>query len=351
MKVTAIITTIVGVVTLAGALACGASDTPPAAPAHEPTARPTITGLNPIATPSDTPAPITPIPGNTPVANGGQPNPNAPAATPTSTPALPTATMPASAGRIQTVAEPTPTPTPTPTPVPTPTPAPVLASYSAQFSQQDYDALAANLPYPPVGRPIPPLGWETATERHPINKGCYHYGQDETLFPHTGAPVIDYTADGILGSPSHQSHRQYAESALASDVAGEYHALVGEHYPEWEHARNEVDNGTYWRSSTRLPTRTECIQFEVMHPRLPVVRYLWEASIQNPDWRSSDPAKDRYRHWRLHGYFILEDEPDPAYPTERKLYTVRPLGPVSVSPPEMCDRWLRYGANVTYPCP
>lgn len=96
-------------------------------------------------------------------------------------------------------------------------------------------------------------------------------------------------------------------------------------------------------------TKGECIQSEVMHPRLPVVRYLWEASIQHPDWRvdrdnPEESLANRYRHWRLHhGYFILEDAPDPDYPTEQKRYTVRPLGPVSVSPPDMCDRMLKYG--------
>ena len=60
----------------------------------------------------------------------------------------------------------------------------------------------------------------------------------------------------------------------------------------------------------------------------------------NPDNR--DDTK-RFRHWRLNGYFIIKDAPHPDYPTERKRCTVRPLGPVSVSDPDMCDRMLKYG--------
>ena len=70
-----------------------------------------------------------------------------------------------------------------------------------------------------------------------------------------------------------------------------------------------------------------------MHPRLPIVRYLWEATLPNPDWEfdpynADDP--NRYHHWQLHGYFIITDAPHPEQPDTQKVYATRQLGEVSV---------------------
>lgn len=114
MKITV---AIVSVAALVGTIACGNSDTPPTPPDNEPTARPTIEALIPIATPANTLTLITPTPGNTPAPTSQRRNPATPAATvasPTPAPANaathPTAAKPAGAGGLVMTAKPTATP-------------------------------------------------------------------------------------------------------------------------------------------------------------------------------------------------------------------------------------------------
>ena len=283
-----IIAAIVSVAALVGTIACGTSDLPVAQPDAKPTARPTIEALIPIATPANTLTLITPTPGNTSAPNSRQSNSAttaatgaSPAPTPASIAPRPTAAKPAGAGGLVIAAKPTATPTPTPTPAPTPTtaPGPTLTSYSAQFSQQDYDQFAKTLSYPPEGLPIP-LSSEQASDRHPWHQICSKY---EKAFLDPQAPVIDSTAEGTLSSPAHRHHQEYAEAIGRSDIIGKYHAAVGAHYEQWADTGDRIAEHSYWRSRHRLPLENECIQFEVMHPRLPVVRYLWEATLPNPE--------------------------------------------------------------------
>ena len=343
-----IIAAIVSVAALVGTIACGTSDTPAPQPDTPPTARPTIEDLIPIVTPANTLTLITHTPANTPASNSRQSNSATPAATvafPAPTPAnlapRPTATKPAGAGGLVMTAKPTATPTPTPAPPPTATPGPALTSYSAQFSQQDYDQLAATLPYPPEGLQIPPP-YELASDRHPDYADCSGY---KRIFQNPQAPVIDNTADGTLGSTAHQHHQQYAEAILTSDIIGQYHAAVGSRYEQWEDIEALIAEHDYWDYHDKLPLENECIQFEVMHPRLPVVRYLWEATLPNPDWEfdpynADDP--NRYHHWQLHGYFIIEDSPHPEHPDTQKVYATRQLGEVSVlRTTNVCERILK----------
>ena len=345
-----IIAAIVSVAALVGTIACGTSDTPVAQTDTEPTARPTIAALIPIVTPVNTLTLITPTPANTPASDSQQSNsatPSATVASPAPTPAnlapRPVATKPTGAGGLTLTAKPTATPTPTPAPPPTATPGPALTSYSAQFSQQDYDQLAATLPYPPEGLQIPPP-YELASNRVPFGHACPQY---ETAFRRPQAPTIDSTADGTLNSPSHQHHQQYSETAPASDIIEQYHAAVGSRYEQWENVGDHIAHDAYWsHQSNQLPLANECIQFEVMHPRLPVVRYLWEATLPNPDWELDHDNPDdenEYHHWQLHGYFIIEDTPHPERPTEQKLYSTRQLGEVSVlRTTNICERILRH---------
>ena len=95
--------------------------------------------------------------------------------------------------------------------------------------------------------------------------------------------MIDSTAEGTLSSPAHRHHQEYAEAIGRSDIIGKYHAAVGAHYEQWADTGDRIAEHSYWRSRHRLPLENECIQFEVMHPRLPVVRYLWEATLPNPE--------------------------------------------------------------------
>ena len=345
-----IIAAIVSIAALVATIACGTSDTPVAQPDTEATARPTIEALIPIVTPANTLTLITPTPASNPQ-QSKQATPAATVASPTPTPANPaphpTATKPAGGGGLVMIAKPTATPTPTPAPTPTATPGPALTSYSAQFSQQDYDNFAATLPYPPEGLPIPPPR-EQSSDRHPTNRACSAYeprGIDDVTFLNPQAPVIDNTADGTLGSPSHQHHREYAEAVLTSDIVEQYHAAVGSRYEQWERTGDYITRQTYWDYYDKLPLEAECIQFEVMHPRLPIVRYLWEATLPNPDWEF-DPHDahnpNRYHHWQLHGYFIITDTPHPDHPTEQKVYATRQLGEVSVlQTTNVCERILK----------
>ena len=344
-----IIAAIVSVAALIGTIACGTSDTPVAQPDTEPTARPTIEALIPIVTPVNTLTLITPTPANTPAPDSRQSNSATPAATvasPTPTPASiaprPTAVKPDGSGGLVMTAKPTATPTPTPTPPPTATPGPALTSYSAQFSQQEYDQFATTLPYPPEGLQIPP-SYEQASDRHPVTADCSGY---EPIFQNPQAPMIDNTADGTLGSPAHQHHQQYAEAILTSDIIGQYHAAVGSRYEQWEHIGALIAEHDYWDYHDKLPLETECVQFEVMHPRLPIVRYLWEATLPNPDWEFDPHDADepnRYHHWQLHGYFIITDIPHPEHPDTQKVYATRQLGEVSVlRTTNMCEHTLRY---------
>ena len=337
------------VAALVGTIACGNSDTPPTPPDNEPTARPTIEALIPIATPANTLTLITPTPGNTPAPTSQRRNPATPVATvasPTPAPANaathPTAAKPVGAGGLVRTAKPTATPTPTPAPTPTATPGPVLTSYSSQFAQQDYDQFAKTLSYPPEGLPIPP-SYEQASDRHPVNADCSGY---EQIFQYPQSPVIDNTAEGTLSSPAHRHHQEYAEAIRTSDIIGQYHAAVGSHYEQWEDTGDRIARHAYWRYREKLPLENECIQFEVMHPRLPVVRYLWEATLPNPDWeldRDNPDYEDQYHHWQLHGYFIIEDAPHPEHPDEQKIYSARQLGEVSVlRTTNVCERILQY---------
>lgn len=349
-----IIATIVSVAALVGTIACGTSDTPVAQTDTPPTARPTIEALIPIVTPANTLTLITPTPANTPAPNSRQSNSATPAATvasPTPTPAnlapRPTTVKPTSAGGLVMIAKPTATPTPTPAPNPTATPGPALTSYSAQFSQQDYDQFAATLPYPPEGLPIPPPS-KQSSDRHPTNRACSAYeprGIDDVTFLNPQAPVIDNTADGTLGSPSHQHHQEYAEAVLISDIVEQYHAAVGSRYEQWADTGDHIAANFYWDYDRKLPLENECIQFEVMHPRLPIVRYLWEATLPNPDWEfDPDDADDqnRYHHWQLHGYFIITDKPHPDHPDTQKIYATRQLGEVSMlQTTNVCERILK----------
>ena len=181
------------------------------------------------------------------------------------------------------------------------------------------------------------------SERHPTNKDCSGY---ERAFLAPQSPAIDSTADGTLGSPSHQHHQQYAEAIRASDIVGQYHAAVGSHYEQWEHTGDLIADHAYWPYPDQLPLLDECIQFEVMHPRLPIVRYLWEATLPNPDWEldyDNPDYEDQYHHWQLHGYFIIEDSPHPEHPDEQKQYAARQLGEVSIlRTTNVCERILRY---------
>ena len=282
-----IIAAIASVAALVGTIACGNQSPPAVQPDTTPTARPTIEAFIPIVTPVNTLTLITPTPVNTPAPDSRQSKQATPAATvasPTPTPAnlapRATATKPAGAGGLVMAAKPTATPTPTPAPPPTATPGPELTSYSSQFSQQDYDSFAATLPYPPEGLPIPP-SYELASDRVPFGHACPRY---ETAFRRPQAPTIDSTTDGTLNSPSHQHHQQYSETALASDIIEQYYAAVGSRYEQWENVGDHIAHGAYWsHQSNQLPLESECIQFAVMHPRLPIVRYLWEATLPNPD--------------------------------------------------------------------
>ena len=344
-----IIAAIMSIAALVGTIACGPSDTPATQPDTPPTARPTIAALIPIVTPVNTLTLITPTPANTPASNSRQSNsatPSATVASPAPTPAnlapRPTATKPAGASGLVITAKPTATPTPTPAPTPTATPGPALTSYSAQFSQQDYDQFAATLSYPPEGLQIPPPS-EQASERHPGNQPCLQYN---AAFQYPRAPVIDNTADGTISSPSHQHHQQYTKAIVASDIVEEYHTAVGSRYEQWESTGDHIAQHSYWSyGSNRLPLIAECIQFEVMHPRLPVVRYLWEATLPNPDWefdRDNPDYENEYHHWQLHGYFIITDTPHPEHPTEQKIYATRQLGEVSVlRTTNVCERILK----------
>ena len=344
-----IIAAIVSVAALVGTIACGTSDTPVAQTDTEPTARPTIEALIPIVTPANTLTPITPTHGNTPASNSRQSNSATPAATvasPAPTPASiaprPTAVKPTGAGGLVITAKPTATPTPTPAPTPTATPGPTLTSYSSQFSQQEYDQFAKTLSYPPEGLPIPP-SYEQASDQHPVNADCSGY---ERIFQNPQAPVIDNTADGTLESPAHRHHQQYAEAIRASDIIEKYHAAVGSHYEQWERTGEHIAANFYWDYDRKLPLETECIQFEVMHPRLPVVRYLWEATLPNPDWELDHDNPDyenQYHHWQLHGYFVIADAPHPEHPDEQKQYSSRQLGEVSVlRTTNVCERTILY---------
>ena len=261
-----IIAAIVSVAALVGTIACGTSATPVAQTDTDPTARPTIEALIPIVTPANTLTLITPTPANTPASNSGQSNsatPSATVASPTPTPAniapRPTAVKPAGASGLVMTAKPTATPTPTPAPTPTATPGPALTSYSAQFSQQDYDQFAATLPYPPEGLPIPPSS-EHSSKRHPANQACIQYNR---ALQKPRAPTIDSTADGTLGLPSHQHHQQYAKAIRASDIIEQYHTAVGSRYEQWEDTGRHIAEQGYWsHQSNRLPLEAECVQFE-----------------------------------------------------------------------------------------
>lgn len=102
-----LIAAITGVVAIAGAIACGNPDTPPAATDNEPAARPTIAALIPIVTPANTLTLITPTLGNTPATSSKQSNPATPPATAASpspaaanATARPTAVKPSNAGGL-----------------------------------------------------------------------------------------------------------------------------------------------------------------------------------------------------------------------------------------------------------
>ena len=198
------------------------------------------------------------------------------------------------------------------------------------------------MPYPPEGLPIPP-SYEQASDRHPVNADCSGY---EQIFQYPQSPVIDNTAEGTLSSPAHRHHQEYAEAIRTSDIIGQYHAAVGSHYEQWEDTGDRIARHAYWRYREKLPLENECIQFEVMHPRLPVVRYLWEATLPNPDWeldRDNPDYENQYHHWQLHGYFIIADTPHPEHPDAQKVYSARQLGEVSVlRTTNVCERTIQY---------
>lgn len=305
--ITAFITTLT---ILIPALACGANSEPTQTPAArtQPTARPTVASLNPL--PTNIPTPIgnlaATIPATTPSASASvavavpvptptissdasgnpsnqqtavPPNPG-PTPTPDSQP-TPTSSTVGLAFR------PTATPTPTPTAAPPPTPLPTPEYYSAQFTEADYQQAVAGLPETPESRPV--------NHCFPLRLVVGHLSDNVFTY--------DSTPDGIKDTPN---YRHILDALYDEDLQGgqryQQPAILTQHY------RDQVIE-YYKREGYEGRMRVDgCAQFEVMHPEVPVVRYLW--NFHTKFIHNGQSVND---YWSLQAYFIVENAPELDY--------------------------------------
>ena len=312
---TAITAFVLTLMFLIPALACGTSTDPTQTPANrtQPTERPAVADLNPIPTnpPTPTGGPGAISPGATPNASpsgaataavsdptltassrgAGNPAnqetavPQHPDPTPTPTPTRlvvvnPTPTQ----SSVGLVFRPTATPTPTPTPAPPAPPTPTPEYYSSQFSEADYQRAIAGLPDPPQSRP------ENHCNALPLVMGPISYK----------VVTYDSTPEGIKETPN---YRHILDALYTSRLrsGGQYQQpiILTQHYREQMNAHYR---GMGYEDQLRLDG---CAQFEVMHPEVPIVRYLW--NFQTRFVHDGQSVEDL---WSLQAYFIVENAPE-----------------------------------------
>ena len=308
------------------ALACGANTTAEPNPTAraQPTTRPTVASLNPLPTSppitavtlstpttSLSPAPGQPTqlpttaPGQANDDNGNQTSNQAgPTTTPLPTPTYDMATNPTpTASAIVLVAQPTSTPTPTPTPAPPPDPTATPVYYSMQFTEANYDQVADGLVKPPEARPERYCSGDTALVRG-------RFGD--------ASPTYDSTPDGI---------KQTANYAHVMGFA--YGLDEGETITSATHYRQPQLLAKPYRDVLEAHYNTigydddllliGCAQIEVMHPEVPIIRYLW--NFRTHLIHRGEIIDDL---WSLHAYYIVENAPELEYTT--RPYKVRVVG-------------------------